>query len=133
MVELLFTDPQLRQSLREDHLKCLPDFFRLGKKLQRGKGALQDVVKVYQAVQKLSGLCQALEQYCGDHKALLSELFSTPLSVSLLQLPVELLTLATFEVFSAYSSFDVRQLMRLYIDGHSSLPEGFYFLFSRRS
>ena len=40
VVEAFFSDTSLRHTIREDHLKCFPDLYRVIKKLQRGKGAL---------------------------------------------------------------------------------------------
>ena len=41
MVEVFVSDSCLRQSLMEEHFRHLPDFFRLARKFQRGKGTLQ--------------------------------------------------------------------------------------------
>ena len=41
IVETFYNDTTLRHTLREDHLKYIPDLHRVLKKLQRGKGALQ--------------------------------------------------------------------------------------------
>ena len=40
LVEILFLDLSLRCTLR-DCLKIVPDYFRLSKKLSKGKGSLQ--------------------------------------------------------------------------------------------
>ncbi len=42
-----------------------PDLHRIGKKFQRGKAKLEDVVRIYQVVLHLPGLKDALEQYDG--------------------------------------------------------------------
>ena len=41
IVEIFVDNVPLRHTLQDKTLKCLPDFFRLTKKLQKGKGSLQ--------------------------------------------------------------------------------------------
>ncbi|KAI9022519.1 muts domain V-domain-containing protein [Hyaloraphidium curvatum] len=63
LVEALVIDQHLRQTLQERHLKLFPDLHRIGKKFQRGKAKLEDVVRIYQVVCHLPGLKDALLQY----------------------------------------------------------------------
>jgi len=81
-VEVLVSDVQLRQGLWEEHLRAMPDLARLARKLQRGKGTLQDCVRIYQAVQQLPKLTATLEEYSGPHSSLISAMFVSPLTVS---------------------------------------------------
>ena len=56
IVEVFFSDLELRQMVQEE-LRFMPDFFRLGRKLQRNKATLQvglwpgDCVLIYQAIE----------------------------------------------------------------------------------
>lgn len=70
LVAALVTDQQLRQTLQERHLKLFPDLHRIGKKFQRGKAKLEDVVRIYQVVCHLPGLCDALQQFGTDEDAM---------------------------------------------------------------
>lgn len=42
VVEALVSDTELRQELFDDHLRRIPDFQSLSKKLQRNKATMQD-------------------------------------------------------------------------------------------
>lgn len=46
-------DGDARELLQTDFLKAMPDFHRIGKRFQKKVAGLQDVVRVYQAVQKV--------------------------------------------------------------------------------
>ncbi|XP_065906455.1 DNA mismatch repair protein Msh2-like isoform X3 [Dysidea avara] len=79
LVEVFIKDDSLRQMLREELLKKLPDFYRIAKKFQRHKATLQDCVRVYQAILQLPNIVGCLRCYHGDHRQLLDELFVVPL------------------------------------------------------
>lgn len=54
VVEAFFDDGNTRRLLRDNHLRPIPDFHRLTKKFVRGVATLEDVVKVYLAVEEVS-------------------------------------------------------------------------------
>ncbi|KAJ1959900.1 MSH2 protein [Dipsacomyces acuminosporus] len=60
LVELFFNDMELRDILRSAHLRNMPDFKRLANRFQRGSATLQDIVRCYQVIIALPGLCDAL-------------------------------------------------------------------------
>ncbi|KAJ2064072.1 MSH2 protein [Coemansia sp. S146] len=60
LVEIFFADSETRNTLRSVHLRAMPDFKRLSSRFQRGFATLQDIVRVYQVVIALPGLCDAL-------------------------------------------------------------------------
>jgi DNA mismatch repair protein MSH2 len=61
LVEAFANDTELRQTMQEEHLRSIPDLYRLAKRFQRNKANLEDVVRVYQVVIRLPGFLGTLE------------------------------------------------------------------------
>jgi DNA mismatch repair protein MSH2 len=61
LVEAFVEDTELRQTMQEEHLRSLPDLYRLSKRFQRKMANLENVVTAYQVVLRLPGLIGTLE------------------------------------------------------------------------
>lgn len=61
LVEAFFVDTELRQTMQEEHLRSIPDLYRLAKRFQRKMATLEDVVRAYQVVIRLPGFIGTLE------------------------------------------------------------------------
>ncbi|EGS22144.1 DNA mismatch repair protein msh2-like protein [Thermochaetoides thermophila DSM 1495] len=61
LVEAFANDTELRQTMQEEHLRAVPDLYRLAMRFQRKKANLEDVVRVYQVVIRLPSLLGTLE------------------------------------------------------------------------
>ncbi|GMK54432.1 hypothetical protein CspeluHIS016_0110180 [Cutaneotrichosporon spelunceum] len=62
IVEMFVNDDITRRLLQDEHLRVMPDFHRICKKFHRGIATLEDIVRVYQAVEKLPRIVESLEK-----------------------------------------------------------------------
>ena len=75
LVEAFVSDTELRQLMQDDHLRSIPDLYRLAKKFQRNKAGLEDVIRAYQVALRLPGMVGTLE-------GVMDEQYKTALDVS---------------------------------------------------
>lgn len=61
LVESFIMDTELRQTMQEEHLRSIPDLYRLAKRFQRKLANLEDVVRAYQVVIRIPGFIGTLE------------------------------------------------------------------------
>ena len=72
LIEAFVTDTELRQTMQEEHLRSVPDLYRLAKRFQRKKASLEDVVRAYQVVIRLPG-------FIGTFEGVMDEAYRDPL------------------------------------------------------
>ena len=61
LVEAFVIDTELRQTMQEEHLRSIPDLYRLAKRFQRKQASLEDVVRAYQVVIRIPGFIGTLQ------------------------------------------------------------------------
>lgn len=76
LVEIFVEDSALRQSIREDHLKNVPDMSRIIKKFLKKHANLNDCVRVYSVIHKLPALIEGLEYCESPYKQLFDQTFT---------------------------------------------------------
>jgi DNA mismatch repair protein MSH2 len=74
LVEAFVTDTELRQTIQEEHLRSIPDLYRLAKRFQRKLANLEDVVRAYQVVIRIPG-------FIGTFEGVMDEVYRDPLDV----------------------------------------------------
>ena len=96
LVGIFHSDSSLRETLRQDQLKGVPDLSRIVVGLKRGTAALKDLWALRGFAQKLPGIVETLETHDGDEtsKEVMSSTFSTRLR-SLLE---------EFQLYMAFTS-----------------------------
>lgn len=74
LVEAFVEDTELRQTMQEEHLKSIPDLYRLSKRFQKDLANLEDVVRAYQVVIRIPG-------FIGTFEGVMDETYRDPLDL----------------------------------------------------
>ncbi|KAJ1920700.1 MSH2 protein [Mycoemilia scoparia] len=77
LIQIFYDDMSIRDTLKNTHMRSVPDLRRMTKRFKSGKGSLQDMVRIYQVVIKLPALISALEDADTDTQ-LLQDIFIKP-------------------------------------------------------
>eukprot|EP00891_Asterochloris_glomerata_P003123 jgi/Astpho2/3123/fgenesh1_pm.00051_%23_46_t len=80
IVDAFATDPDLRERLRDQHMRGMPDVERLTRKLERRRCSLADLCQLYRASSKLPAIVDVLQAHEGPHAELLRSRFAAALS-----------------------------------------------------
>lgn len=81
LVEAFFNDTELRQIMQEEHLRSIPDLYRLSQRFLRKKANLEDVVRTYQVIIRLPGFLGTLEGVMDEeYKDPLDEAYASKIS-----------------------------------------------------
>lgn len=84
LVEAFVSDTELRQTMQEEHLKSIPDLYRLAKKFQRKVASLEDVVRAYQVSIRLPSMLGTLDGIMDEqYKDPLESEYASKIRVSL--------------------------------------------------
>eukprot|EP00741_Cyanophora_paradoxa_P007886 tig00001224_g7630.t1 len=84
VVQVFYDDPVFRQSLLESVVRRVPDLGRMAKKFQRGKGGIQDIVRLYEfVVWVLPNMVEHLRGYTGAGAELLHSRYADRLQESI--------------------------------------------------
>lgn len=80
LVEAVMTETDLLPVMQKEHLKSVPDLYRLSKRFQRKKATLEDVVRAYQTIVRLPDLLGTLEAVIDErYKDALDEAYTNNL------------------------------------------------------
>lgn len=80
LVGAFVDDTELRQTLQEQHLRSIPDLYRMAKKFQRKKATLEDVVRAYQVAIRLPDFVGTFEGVIDEtHKEALDPVYTDKL------------------------------------------------------
>ncbi|OQV24341.1 DNA mismatch repair protein Msh2 [Hypsibius exemplaris] len=86
LVEFFVKKPSVRRTVADSHLKKFPDFGPIVRKLEKRRIGLQDLYRIYQAIQKIPTLVKAIlaetEDVAPRVVQLINERFITPLDRS---------------------------------------------------
>ena len=74
VLAVFYEDTLLRQQVRDDCLRGLPDVERLCRKLVAGRATLQDLCVLYQFAVRLPDLVGRLQSYSGEHKNVIASM-----------------------------------------------------------
>lgn len=80
IVEALVLDGELRERLRDTHLRGMPDIEKLTRRLEAKKMGLQDLCLMYRASATLPLIAEAICSHQGEHSQLLVRKFADPFS-----------------------------------------------------